>query len=87
MNAKEMRNLTEDSLYKSIKNQIERAASDGRLSTWLYPRTVNGDRKTPEPIYDVIMARLKEEGFNVKIETSTLKNGHIIMIIFWDNAQ
>jgi len=86
MNAKEMRNLTEDSLYKSIKNQIERAASDGRLSTWLYPRTVNGDRKTPEPIYDVIMARLKEEGFNVKIETPISNDGHIMLAISWDDA-
>ena len=86
MNAKEMRNLTEDSLYKSIKNQIERAASDGRLSTWLYPRTVNGDRKTPKPIYDVIMARLKEEGFNVKIETPISNDGHIMLAISWDDA-
>ena len=86
MNAKEMRSLTEDSLYESIKNQIERAARDGRLSTDLYPRTVDGDKKTPEPIYDVVVARLKEEGFNVKIETPISNDGHIMLAISWDDA-
>ena len=83
MNAKQAKSLAENSLYKKITSQIDASARDGRLSTYMFPHTEGVDRKKYEPIYDVIVSRLMEAGYDAKIEEEGV---YVTLAISWKDA-
>jgi hypothetical protein len=87
MIAKQAKTLAEDSLYATIMGQIERASRDGRMSAYLYPRLINNknNEKKYEPIYDLMVHRLKEEGYDAKIEMGG-PGFAPILTISWENV-